>query len=185
MKLQSVLISLAVIALLVVIFYPWKEQEYHAHADFRVVVNGERLDFGQEKYMTEGSFLLSKYVHLHDNDGDVIHVHNNEVALGDFFASLKFKLNKTCLITDMNLTYCTGDGKALQMFVNGKETPAFHTYEPHDLDRILIIYGNGSDIEKEINLVTDKACIQSGTCPERGAAYNESLSCGPGSFCVG
>ncbi|MBS3107112.1 hypothetical protein J4419_05645 [Candidatus Woesearchaeota archaeon] len=184
MGLRHVLVGIAILFLLALVFYPWEKKEHHAHADFRVVFDGQRITFTDEKYMTGGSFLLHKFVHLHDHDGDVIHVHKKGITLGDFFISLNFKLNSTCIVTDTNIPYCASDENKLQMFVNGKENIQFDRYEPQDLDRILIIYGGGSDIQKEISLVTDKACIQSGQCPGRGDPYNESMTCGPGSFCV-
>ena len=54
-----------------------------------------------------------------------------------------------------------------------------------DLDKILISYGNEDEkqIKKQIDSVTDKACIQSEKCPERGLPTPEA-SCSSNEICT-
>jgi|CXWL01.1.fsa_nt_gi hypothetical protein len=83
----------------------------HTHADFAVWIGGERVDFAQEKYMTEeltanqlqalsnstatGSTqkVLKQYLHLHGMNGYVIHRHKPGLTLEDFFDSLSSDSN--------------------------------------------------------------------------------------------
>ncbi len=67
-------------------------QEVHLHSDFAVYMDGVKMNFAQEKFMTSSKNDLSKAVHLHDMDGSVIHVHAANVTLGMFFESLGMKL---------------------------------------------------------------------------------------------
>lgn len=179
----------------------------HLHADFAVYLNGERFNFAQEKYMTESKTDASRRVHLHDLDGNVIHVHAAGVTLGEFFESIGMKLETTwatetmCLTLDDGTPYCapiwgchpqngTGeticvdpgpDSPVLHIVVNGQTVEANEDYVLKDLDRVLVSYAKISDdIQPQIAAVTDTACIQSEKCPERGSPGDESSCAGTG-----
>lgn len=159
--------------------------DVHEHADFKVYLNGEAYNFAQDKYMSGEEKSLSNFTHLHDGEGDVIHKHMTTITLGDFFSSLGMQFTEDCFILDDGTDYCNDEENTLQIFVNGKKNRDFGDYELSDLDRILITYGNESDevIEAQIDSVTDKACIQSEKCPERGEPSDES-SCLSSDDCV-
>ena len=141
----------------------------HEHADFAVYLNGEKLDFAQDKYMSDSEKALSNFMHLHDMDGEIIHKHISDADVGFFFFTLDMKFNSTCFVTDDGTAYCEDGSNELKMFVNGVEEPLKNEYVFKDIDQILITYGSGETIIKDqIQSVTDRACIQSGLCPERG-----------------
>ena len=54
-----------------------------------------------------------------------------------------------------------------------------------DLDRILVAYGNENEktLQTEITSVSDKACIYSLKCPERGTPPAEDCVGGIGTVC--
>lgn len=83
-------------------------------------------------------------IHFHDNNGEVAHIHQKGATLGVFLDSLGVKPDS---------------GPK----VNGSVVEDWREYEPKDLDRI--VFGEG--------LVTDKACIYSEKCPERGKPPDE------------
>ena len=156
---------------------------------------------------------LSTLVHLHDLNGDVIHVHAPGITLGMFFESLgmkletktdpKSKLQQYCFTDDQGNLYCgprlgcysissnplnVGEvctsapapaTPILEVYVNGtKLSEKPEDYVIQDLDQILISYhAYTGDISNQLAAVTDKACIQSGKCPERGEPAPED-SCG-------
>jgi hypothetical protein len=77
--------------------------------------------------------------------------------------------------------------RSLKMYVkhSGKswqKTNDFGAYSLTDLDQILISYGNESEdqINWQMSQVTDRACIQSEKCPERGSPHDESTCAGTG-----
>lgn len=159
--------------------------EVHEHADFKVYLNGIAFNFSQEKYMSSKSgYELSDYAHLHDMDGDIIHKHAAGVTLGYFFNTLGMVFNSTCFVTDDGKTYCNNGVKSIKLYINGRLNYEFEDYKFHDLDRILITYGNDNndEIKEQLDSVVDKACIQSGKCPERGKPDDES-SCTSGNGC--
>lgn len=183
MKKELVVIVAAGILIFAGIFFlaqkPVHEDEFHLHADFRVILNRETIDFSAGKYMTTKEQVLSSFVHLHDNNGKIIHVHAKGVTLGDFFTSLGMEFSKECfgldIEDDLEEKFCNQGEKTLKMFVNGVENTEFENYEPKDLDRILITYGNenAEELQQQINSVSDEACIQSLKCPERGEPLPE------------
>ena len=149
--------------------------DVHYHADFKVFLNKEAYDFNQSKYMSSENHTLNPFMHLHDNDGNIIHQHISDGSLREFFSSLGMQFSKDSFVLDNGTAYCNNENAKLQMFVNGKNNDQFEKYVLNDLDRILITYGSEQNlINEQMALVTDKACIQSGKCPERGVAGNES-----------
>lgn len=170
-------------------------EDIHIHADFVVNINGKAFDFSDEKYQSDEpsededhdheEHALDPYTHLHNGIGNVIHVHKKGVTLGYFFKTLSMELAETCFTDDENNKYCADESSSLKFFVNGsrKQNPA--SYEIQDLDQILISYGSLTDssVSKQIESVSDEACIYSETCPERGTPPEEKCVGGLGTNC--
>ena len=118
---------------------PTAVEKVHMHFDIAVFINGKKVDLSADKYMEK-----KEAVHLHDNNGEVVHIHQKGATLGMFIDSLGLKPDS--------------DPK-----VNGTVMKEWRDYQPQDLDRI--VFGEGP--------VTDKACIYSEKCPERGKPPTE------------
>lgn len=182
-KRSKILIAggIVVVILLGVVYAysPLETTKIHEHADFAVFLDGVQYNFSQERFMTYNSTELSEIVHMHDMKGNIIHVHAKGVTLDLFFGTLGIKFNSTCFIVD-GLNYCNDGTRTIRMYVNGRSNNEFDNYQPKDLDRILITYGSENDAQlaSQISSVTNEACIQSGKCPERGTAPEESCSAG-------
>ena len=63
---------------------------YHVHADFKIYINGDKLDLSDEKYMTEAGHQLSEHVHLHDGNDTVEHIHAENVSFADMKQTLLY-----------------------------------------------------------------------------------------------
>lgn len=159
--------------------------DVHEHTDFKVYLNGTPLNFAKQKYMSAKDRVIDNFMHLHDLDGQLIHQHMSTTTLKDFFASLNMSFTADCFVTDNNAQYCNNGDSTIKMYVNGVKNEQFEDYDFNDLDRILITYGNedAETIQKQIESVSDKACIQSLKCPERGKP-NDEATCLSGSDCV-
>lgn len=162
-----------------------KSEEVHLHANLKVVLNGKAVDFSLPRYQSEEGKELNKYIHFHDGKGDLFHVHQSGVKLSDLFSSLNMSLSKDCFVMDDKTQYCSTGDKTIKMFVNGQPNTQFASYEPKDVDRILISYGNESadTVATEIKSVADDACIYSNKCPERGKPPTEECVGGLGTTC--
>ncbi|MDP3741695.1 MAG: hypothetical protein Q8R15_00090 [Candidatus Micrarchaeota archaeon] len=130
----------------------------HIHQDFKVYLNGNQLDFSQQKYQ-----VRAPYAHVEDNDGDVIHVHATGVTLGMFIDSLDMQLTNNCFKTDDGTSYCNNGNNTLKFYVNNVPNTQFNKYELRELDKILISYGaeNETAIQMQLNTITNKAIEES------------------------
>jgi protein-disulfide isomerase len=159
--------------------------QVHLHADIRVVVDGQALDFSQAKYQSTKDKELSPKIHFHSGVGKIFHVHEAKATLGDLFTSLGMKLTNDCFTTDDGKAHCRSSSQALKLFVNGQENTAFAAYEPQDLDQIVLVAGatTPDELADAVAGVTDEACIYSEKCPERGAPPTEECVGGLGTDC--
>lgn len=158
-----------------------ESKAYHIHADFLIVVDGQEIDLSPDNFMSVAERILHPHVHLHDNNGKVIHFHAPNVTLKEFLSSLHIELTKDCLTIEEQ-TSCNTDGKELSLYVNGElKTDQLESYVPSDEDKILLFYGAPvvEVINSNLEKITDNACFYSGTCLERGVAPSEScgLTC--------
>ncbi|MBI2641014.1 hypothetical protein HYW87_00235 [Candidatus Roizmanbacteria bacterium] len=92
-------------------------KEVHIHAGFQVYVDGKRQDFLQTKYMSvkpceEGEHrelskeeIQEEKAHLHENVGDVVHVHLEGATWGDLFKNIRYDFPRS---------------KPIEAFVNGQ-----------------------------------------------------------------
>ena len=69
------------------------------------------------------------------------------------------KLNSTCFVTDTGNEFCNEGDKTLKFYVNNQSSDIFDDYEFHDLDKVLISYGNETDsqIQTQLASITNKA----------------------------
>lgn len=157
----------------------------HHHFDFRMVVEGQAVDFSQAKYQETKDNPLDEGVHFHDGNGEVVHIHEAGVTLGRFLSSIGFTLNQDCLKLDDGQTKCATGSNKVRVFVNGTANDGAADYRLNDLDRVLVLFGSESDqqLTAASNAVTDKACIYSESCPERGQPPTEECVGGLGTDC--
>lgn len=131
----------------------------HIHADFKVYISGQALDFAKSEY-----YMKSSFMHVDDNQnkedaGGVLHMHAKNVPLWLFFRSLGMKLEKDSFTTADGQVYKNENGNTLKFYLNGKKVVELGDYSFQPLDKLLISYGpeNDPDIQKQINSVPDFA----------------------------
>ena len=125
----------------------------HIHADIKVYINGQPIDFSQKKY-----HVTTSYMHFEDGLGNVVHMHATGLAMNHLFKSLNGDFNNNCLLFEGE-NYCNDGNKKLKFFVNGKPNNEFGYYVMKDLDKILVSYGseNNAEIQKQMDSVTNLA----------------------------
>ncbi len=131
----------------------------HRHADIKVYVLGNAMDFSAQKYQ-----LKAKEAHFEHRDGDVVHIHATGIILGYVFLTLGMNIGNECLILDTGNEYCNDEKAELEVFVKSAGMDWEQIYDPSDyliqnLDKILVTYGteDGEGIKKQMESVTDKA----------------------------
>jgi len=157
----------------------------HIHADFKIFVDGNEIDFRKENYMTNSEFIVNKYTHLHDNKGNIIHVHATGITFGYFLNSIDFDLTKDCFKFDTGQNVCNEkNGKEWKFYVNGKLNNEFNKYVIQDTDRIFLTYGNFESEEgkhqiiEQYESITKEACIYSEKCDAPEGFVITKESCG-------
>ena len=125
----------------------------HNHADIKVYINGNAVDFSQQKYQ-----LAARFIHFEEGIGNVVHTHATGLTIGHLFRSLGGDFSNNCAALEKN-NYCSEGSKKLRFYVNGNPSNEFDNYAIKDLDRILVSYGTESeaDIQKQLESVTNLA----------------------------
>jgi predicted small lipoprotein YifL len=179
----------------------------HTHADFAVWIDGKQMDYSDERYMSAeltpeqeeelkthneavtnpDAEMLKKYLHLHDGNGHIMHRHKPGLTVADFFKTLQIDISGSCYTSFEPMAdgqVCGSD--PFRMFVNGMERAALDMkYDFADGDHILITNAvDPAEVQKELNAMTDDACMYSKTCPERGPAPTEHCIADPEVPCV-
>lgn len=126
----------------------------HEHAAFSVFINGEAIDFSQDKYQ-----LKNRYIHVEGGDGDTIHKHATGVDIGFFFETLGMRFTSECFTMDNGTQYCNDGTNSLKFFVNGVRNNMYNNYVLKDNDRILLSYGSEEQqqIDEQIKTVDSLA----------------------------
>lgn len=129
---------------------------FHIHAGFIVYENGELIDFSGDQYMnfstcgvdeenlTPEEIQLEKG-HLHDNDGDVAHVHREGGTWKDLFSSIGFNLVEDPL----PVTY-----------LNGQSFPLLLNEEINDMDSAVFIVGESDNVQEMVDSAINADRIQ-------------------------
>jgi hypothetical protein len=156
------------------------DTKYHVHADFQIVIGDVLVNLDDDRFQTTGQQELHQDAHLHNNNGNVKHIHARNVTFAEFLDSLGITLTDGCITLDNE--YCSDEQAEVLLFVNDELfTSPITQYVPIDDDRILLYYGTYdlTVIHPYLDAVPDDACYYSGTCPERGIAPNEEcgLTC--------
>ncbi len=141
-------------------------EKVHDHFDFAMYTDlGDKMNFAKPEFMER-----DEAIHMHDNNGEVVHIHSKGVTLGQFLKSI-------------------GEESPAEAawYVNGvKMNGPLDNYQPKDLDRIVVnIMGIGQTLNNAVldKMVSDKACIYSEKCPERGKPPTEECVGGLGTDC--
>lgn len=130
------------------------EEPTHYHASFAVFANGERIDLSSDKYMedvatcTVGETVLPRArAHLHNNNPDVAHVHDEGVTWGHLLINLGIGLGDDYVALDDGSVLTEGEGRTLKFILNGQPQFAIHNELIGSGDRLLISYGPESEQE--------------------------------------
>ena len=125
----------------------------HLHADWKIYVNNQLLDLSGMAHMdrmAQGK-QVSSFMHVDsgapgEKTGDVLHMHAKNVPLWLFFESVGMKLTNECITLENDEHYCDDGKHRLRMYANGVEQSSLRDYVFHDLDKILITYGDDENM---------------------------------------
>ena len=142
---------LGLIALSAVHFVNLESDETHYHANFALHVNGVRDEFKsfafyeevQECSLNDKNNVKAR-VHMHDQKNNLIHVHDNGVTWGQFFANLGYTLGNKAISTDKGTFVDGANDTKLTFILNGEPTTNIENKVINSEDALLINFGNES-----------------------------------------
>lgn len=106
----------------------------HVHGQIEVVIDGNRIDFGERRYQ-----LVDEYFHMEGGDDDRWHVHGRDVSLEyaiNTFPNLTIGPDS---VTYDGRTYADGADVTVEITVNGDPVdPRSHVLEDGDDIRIVV-----------------------------------------------
>ncbi len=126
-----------------------EDKTVHYHANFALYIDGEKDPFDDFTQYEEVQACSGETVdnprgrgHLHKPNPHVVHVHDNAVTWGAFFANVGYGLtDKSMTMTDK--VFVDGqDGKELTFILNGKVVDTVANRIIGNKDALLISYGN-------------------------------------------
>lgn len=127
----------------------------HIHADFKVFINGEPINFADKDYYMKSSFIHVDENQNKEDSSGVLHMHATGVPLWMFFESIGGRFDEKCISVGGE-TFCNGKGRSVKFYANGKPNSGFGDYVFSDLDKILISYGGiNEDVQEQLKSVTD------------------------------
>jgi hypothetical protein len=138
------LLTAGLLILTVIIFWVnrnnFQNPEIHYHAGFKVFVNGYQQDFSEDRYMNFTLCTLRgksennqlEKAHLHDNTGDVVHVHRKGAVWGDLFT---------------NINYSFPPNVPVIGYINHRKIENILAYPIKPYDSVIIVAGDASNID--------------------------------------
>ena len=150
--------------------------EVHEHVDVVVWVNGSQVDLSESYFQSTDEVLRHRFLHLHDGDGSVLHIHAKDQHLVDFFESIGMTVTDSCITLYTGEEYCADDAHVFLLSVRDdgdqwRVVRAIERFIPQDLQQVVLYFGlsdNDEDLALARSVVTSDACYHSGKCPERG-----------------
>ena len=138
-----------VIWLAAIRFFNYKSDSVHYHANFALYINGQQDMFDNFTFYEEVQSCDSDQInnprtrlHLHDSNPGIVHVHDNGVTWGQFFANLGYTLGDNLVKTDKGVFINDTGGSYLRFILNGQEVEGVANATIRSEDVLLINYGN-------------------------------------------
>jgi hypothetical protein len=112
-------------------------------------INGQRVDLTDDKYMEDVQGCKPEYIkikpeertHMHENNHDVVHVHDDGVTWGHFMSNIGFAFGSNYFINDANQVYQNGPGQSVKYILNGIQVDNPFNKLIQSEDRLVISYG--------------------------------------------
>jgi hypothetical protein len=155
------------ITIVAIRFITIKSKEVHYHANFALFINGQQDQFDNQTFYEEvqacsgvGSDNPRGRAHLHKPDNNIVHIHDNAVTWGHFFANLSYGVGDDYLKTDAGLFIDDPTTKKqLSFTLNGQAVDSVDNRLINSQDVLLISYGDESqeEISSRFQAITKNA----------------------------
>jgi hypothetical protein len=141
-----------------------KDHATHYHANFALYINGERDKFENFTFYEEVQSCSSEdhsnpkhRVHMHNRENDTVHVHDDGVTWGHFFANLGYGLLNDAVKNDDGVFVDGAEGKKLTFILNGEAVDSVANRPIASEDVLLVDYGDGSEVQSRFDGISKSA----------------------------
>ncbi|TXG76537.1 hypothetical protein E6P97_03405 [Patescibacteria group bacterium] len=164
-----------------------RDTSTHYHANFAVFINGQQQQFDSFAYYEEVAACSSHNmanpkirVHMHDQNAGLVHVHDDGVTWGQFFANLGYSLGRQSIETENDLYVDGADGKKLSFILNGTEVNSPMNQVIQSEDKLLVSYGDESmaDVRERVSAIPNDAAEANTKADPSACAGAHSMSFG-------
>jgi hypothetical protein len=165
-------------------FITYKSENVHYHANFALYVNGKRDEFKSFTFYEEVAACATDVhdnpksrVHMHAQNGGLVHVHAHGVTWGHLFANFGYTLGDAVLKTDEGVFAESGENK-LRFWLNGQETSTIANKLISSEDKLLINFGDESDavLQQRAQQIPTDAKEYNGKYDPGGCSGGEELT---------
>ena len=145
-------------------FVAYQPETVHYHANFAVYINDQREEFKDPAFYesigascdVHEQMTPQERAHMHDNINDAVHVHHNAVTWGQFFANLGWVVDAKVIQTTSRQLLPDNE-KKISLILNGEPTDNVSNREIGDKDKLLVDYGNNSNVDQEYASIASTA----------------------------
>lgn len=146
-------LTAALLLFAVVRFVSYSVDHTHYHANFAVYINGEREEFKGAQYYEDVAVCSldeavtpKSRVHMHEQIGDTVHVHDDAVTWGMFFQNLGWVVDGDVIrMPDGTVLSENAEaGTKISFRLNGQSQPSIANTVIGSEDKLLIDYGVSS-----------------------------------------
>ena len=160
MKTQTLIIVVAVTIILIFGGYAvFRQNSAHPNSGTEINEPFSEMKFSEKKaafaIFTNGTFRiftaamyhnLSPNAFIEASNPNIITITKQGITWNEFFSTLPFSLTQECLTTGTNETFCTSGDRELKFYLNGELQPTVLSQEIMNGDKLLITFGNDSEI---------------------------------------
>lgn len=127
-------------------------RETNYTASFAIYTNGTFRVFTSPMYHD-----LSPDVFIKIQNPNIIQVKKPNLTWRDFFNTLPFELNETCLTTGTQETFCTNETHKLQFYLNGSLNQNALNQTIYPNDKLLVTYDtpNSRNLTQQLQSIPD------------------------------
>jgi hypothetical protein len=141
-----------------------QDHHTHYHANFALYINGQRDTFDSFAFYEEVQSCSvdnnndpKTRVHMHNQDNSLVHVHDDNVTWGAFFANLGYGLFDDAIETSKGIFIDGKDDKKLTFILNGQKVDTVANRVIQSEDALLIDYGNANKTQDEYDQIKHTA----------------------------
>ena len=143
----------------------------HYHANFALYINGQQEQFKGPQYYEEDETMCSTAAdqktpmgraHMHDNVNNVVHVEDQAVTWGNFFANLGWMIGPTVLASPDGTVYAETSAAKLHIILNDQDYTdlgGINNRVIKDQDKLLLSFGDlpQTTLQQEYNAIPSTA----------------------------